>query len=45
MNDCVGNAICYVDILEPGVEKCACPAGYILGDDQNSCEGNGELVI
>ena len=42
MNDCVGNAICYVDILEPGVEKCTCPAGYILGEDQNSCEDINE---
>jgi hypothetical protein len=37
-NECVGsNVICYVP--EPGVEKCACPAGYVLTEDQKSCEG------
>lgn len=37
--------ICYVDILDPGVEKCACRAGYTLGDDQKSCIGLFTVIV
>ncbi|XP_028414143.1 uncharacterized protein LOC114537208 [Dendronephthya gigantea] len=38
------NQICYIDVLQPGVPKCACRAGYVLGDDKKTCNDINECA-
>ncbi|XP_028416182.1 uncharacterized protein LOC114539806 [Dendronephthya gigantea] len=38
------NQICYIDVLQPGVQKCACRAGFSLGGDPQTCNDINECV-